>query len=191
MVVEYGCRFPKGLFIEDVAFTFITTFFSHKIVMVKEAFYYYRQRPDSIMAQFLKNKNTFDIFKVYKYCDSFLERIKSEYPKKAEVYARIFDDFKISNAYSWYENTNDDYKKLFFQEMRNLFLSIDIKKNPFLSSNNKKIYKTVKKMLHCITKIKLFGLLICLIVDKKSHSSKYYLFGVIPFLKIKKKYLLY
>ena len=102
---DYDLKYPKGLKIEDVPITTITTILAKKIVLVKEAVLYYRQRSGSIMAEGLKNRTPFDIFKIYEYTDKLLNEVKKITNKYYKPFYQIIDNFKIFNIYSWYSNT--------------------------------------------------------------------------------------
>ena len=86
----YGIKFPKGLYVEDVPVTFITTMLANKLVLVKDAVYFYRQRANSIMAMSKFDRKPFDIFQIYDYTENLCENIKVLIENKiSSIYYKI------------------------------------------------------------------------------------------------------
>ncbi len=205
---DYDIKFPKGLKIEDVPVTTITTMLAKKIVMVKDAILYYRQREDSIMAVGRSDRTPFDIFNIYAYTDSLVSSLIGN--KLLKTYQQIMDNFKIFNIYTWYTNIGDEYKQEFYDMMKEMFARINIKHNPFISKETKNVYNMVVKNKHKpedITTCKLFNFLLLgqvlryngytniylcksILLDKivlSEKNSLHYLFGFIPILTVKRK----
>lgn len=206
---DYDLKYPKGLKIEDVPITTITTILAKKIVLVKEAVLYYRQRSGSIMAAGLKNRTPFDIFKIYEYTDNLLQKVQKSIKKNYKEFNQIIDNFKIFNIYSWYSNTSAEYQEEFYDIMRTLLKKINITNNSYIDKDTKEIYNLITsnhKMLE-ITTCKLFNAILLgqslrfthyikvylfkyILIDKiklKEKNSSHYLFGFLPIFTIKRK----
>lgn len=135
-------KFPDGLFIEDVPFTFASTILANNISLVRGAILNYRQQEDSIMKKAKTNRTSFDIFKIYEVCEKFLEEVNLPENTKQE-YKKILDNFEIFNIFGWVNYTCPKYKEEFFNVMRDKFKSIKVKDNQFINSNTKLIRKAV------------------------------------------------
>ncbi len=186
LFTQYDVKCPKGLKIEDVPITAITTILAKRIVLVKEAVLYYRQHKDSIMASSKKDKTPFDIFKIYEYTDTLIRDIEKKSNKDFGSYHQIMDNFKIFNIYAWYNRTAPDYQSEFFNNMREIFKKINIKQNPYITLESKKIYEIVISSNKRIT-YRLFGFVLPITCVRTVKYSKIYLFKHILIDKIKFK----
>ena len=206
---DYALKYPKGLKIEDVPITIVSTILANKIVLVKDAVLYYRQRNDSIIAASSKNRTPFDIFKIYEYTDAILSRIEHINKKLYKEYKQIIDNFKIFNIYAWYLNTYPDYQPEFYQIMKDVFKKINIKSNPYIKRETRKNYKQVvsDNKINEILTYKLFNSILLgrliryndfikiylfkhILIDKikfNNQKSYHYLLGFIPILTVKRK----
>lgn len=206
---DYGLKYPKGLKIEDVPITTVTTILAKRIVLVKDAILYYRQRGDSIMAAGRKNRTPFDIFKIYEYTDKLLNEVKKITNKDYKQFHQIIDNFKIFNIYSWYSSTYSEYQPEFYDLMKNLFKTINIKNNPYINKDTKETYNLITsnhKMLEVTTcklfnafllgrnirftdciKVYLFKYILIDMIKLNNKNSCHYLFGFLPIFTIKRK----
>lgn len=159
LFVENNIKFPEGLFVEDVPVTFATTAFSQRIVLVKDAVHYYRQREDSIMRSISKSRRIFDVFEIYDVCYDWLDKLPANVRL---VYRQVLDNFQIFNLKSWSTSVCEaDYLE-FLQEMGRRFRGIEhVEDNRFITKKTLEIYRDVLK---------------------KSSQKKYdiFLFGLIP-----------
>ncbi len=187
LFTKYYLKFPKGLYIEDVPITFITTMLADKIALVKDTKLYYRMRNDSIMAVAKADRKPFDIFKIYEYTEALLNKHKKI--DKRGLYKQILDNFEIFNIYSWHMAVHSIFKDEFWQNMRSVFMKINIKHNPFITAESRNIYNQVcynDRVLKTIY-VKLFDLLPLLKYKKTEHSVAAYLFGFFPLFRYKHK----
>lgn len=184
---KYNLKFPKGLYIEDVPITFITTMLAEKIVLVKDVKLYYRIRNNSIMSLSKGDRKPFDIFKIYDYTENLLKNYNTY--NFIKQYQKILDNFEIFNVYSWYTSVHQIYKDEFWQQMRKVFLKINIKHNPYITSESRKIYNLVchNDRILSVVYIKLFDLIPLFKFKKTEHSSSLYLFNLIPLYLYKYK----
>lgn len=184
---DYNLKYPKGLKIEDVPITTITTILAKKIVLVKDAILYYRQREGSIMKCAKKNRVPFDIFKIYEYTDTLLSNIENIPHRKDFI--KIIDNFKIFNIYGWYMAVHADYRPEFYARMKDLFLTIDVKHNSYITKDSREIYKEVifQDKLQEITTFKLFNFLLLITIKQFKTYTKIYLLKYIMIDKIEKK----
>ncbi len=187
LFTDYDLKYPKGLKIEDVPITTVSTVLAKKIVLVPDAILYYRQRSDSIMGAALKSRTSFDIFKIYEYTDALLSKIGNINRKSYKVYKLIIDNFKIFNIYSWYSNTNPDYQSEFYEIMQDTFKKIDISSNPYITKETKEIYELVvsENNFNEITTCKLFNSILLGRLIRLNNLTKIYLFKHILIDKIK------
>ena len=188
LFTKYNLKFPKGLYIEDVPITFITTMLADKIALVKDTKLFYRMRDDSIMAVSKADRKPFDIFKIYEYTEALLNKYR-KFDKKGQ-YKQILDNFEIFNIYGWYyTNVHPIFKDEFWQDMKQVFTKINIKTNPYITAESRNIYTQVRyndRVLQTIY-IKLFDLLPLFKYQKTEHSVALYLFDFIPLFKYKYK----
>ena len=187
LFTKYNLKFPKGLYIEDVPITFITAILANKIALVKDTKLYYRIRDDSIMAVSKADRKPFDIFKIYEYTEQLLKEYRQF--DQHEQYQRILDNFRIFNIYGWYTACHPIYKDEFWNAMKQIFMKINIKHNPFITAESRNIYNQVcynDRVLQTIY-IKLFDLLPLFKYKKTEHSVAGYLFGFVPLFKYKCK----
>ena len=187
LFTKYNLKFPKRLYIEDVPITFITTMLARKIALVKDTKLFYRMRDDSIMAVSKADRKPFDIFKIYEYTESLLNKHR-EFDKKSQ-YQKILDHFKIFNIYSWYTNAHPIFKDEFWQNMKRIFIKINMRSNPYITAESRNIYIQVRYNDRVLRTnyIKLFDLLPFFKYQKTEHSVALYLFNFIPLFKYKYK----
>lgn len=179
LFTKHNLQFTKNIYYEDVPITFITTLLANKIILVNNVYLYYVQRTDSIMAVSNNSLKPFDIFKVYKVCDTYMEYVKHSFPKNYLVYKQILDNFKIFNTYNWYNGMQGEKnRQKFFFVMKDLFRSIDIKDNNFIQQQSLLTYKKVLGGIIYKIKIKLFGISVLKIKKYYSNKAKYYLLGI-------------
>ncbi len=187
LFVKYNLKFPKGLYIEDVPITFITTMLANKIVMVEDTRLYYRMRNDSIMATSKTDRKPFDIFKIYEYTEALFNEYK-EFDKHKQ-YRQILDNFEIFNIYGWHARTGYPLKDEFWQKMRKVFKNINIEHNSFITPESRDFYNIVlygDKSIK-IFYIRFFDVLPLLKYKKSDHFSKVWLLDFIPFISYKNK----
>lgn len=187
LFTKFSLEFPKGLYIEDVPITFMTSMLANKIVLVEDTKLYYRMRDDSIMAVSKADRKPFDIFKVYEYTEDMLNKYKG-FDNKGQ-YRQILDNYEIFNIYAWYTTVHSIFKDEFWQNMRSVFMKINIKHNPFITAESRNIYNQVcynDRVLQTIY-VKLFDLLPLLKYKKTEHSVAAYLFGFFPLFRYKHK----
>ena len=107
--------FPVDLFIEDVPFTFLASALANKIVLVKDAELYYRQRANSIMKDLKTSKRIFDVFKIMDICYKRLNLVSKDLQP---VYKQILDHFWIFNLHSWSTAVCDQDYDVFLTELK-------------------------------------------------------------------------
>ena len=189
LFTKYNLKFPKGLKYEDVPVTVATTILAHKVCLVDDTKLYYRQREGSIMHLSSQTRQVFDMFKIYEYMDNLISNICDQNDKNYPKYINIIDNFKIFHLYGWYNNCHPIFKDEFWQKMKQIFIKIDIKNNPFITSESRNIYTQVcynDRVLQTIY-TKLFDLLPLFKYRKTEHSIALYLFDFIPLFKYKHK----
>lgn len=140
LIKNNNLRFPEGLYIEDVFYTFIITILSNKISLVRGAVLNYRQWEDSTMQNAKGNRIPFDIFKIYDKCEKFLKDMQLSKEEKKQ-YKKILDNFEIFNIYAWLTMTGNTYVDEFLQKMKDKFKTINIKNNKYINKKTKLIYK--------------------------------------------------
>lgn len=164
LIKDNDLWFPKGLYIEDVPFTFTAICLSKKVSLVHNAILYYRQHNESIMSKIFSFQRIFDIFEIYKICDKLLDSMKLDKELKIK-YNYILDNFKIFNLNGYYLACNKKYKKKFRKEFILILKKMNINSNPYLTNESKKIYKIMTEKKKCqfknfiykvIKKIKIF-----------------------------------
>lgn len=148
IIRKYGLKFPHGLWIEDVPFTFAFAMLSNKISLVRGAILYYRQQENSVMAKAKNNRTPFDIFEIYKCCENFLANVDINAKIKKD-YKYLLEEFEIFNIYSWSNSTCEKYKDEFFKLMKDKFKTIRIKNNHWMEDASKKIHKSVLQAKNC------------------------------------------
>lgn len=164
---KYKFKFPKNLYIEDIPYTFMTTMMANKLVAVENATLFYRQRNNSIMAQAIKDRKSFDIFKIFTYIEQQLasyENISSEYKK-------ILDVFKISQFWGWYIKCPFKYKMEFLKEVKMSFNKIDLSGNTFVSQFECEKYKYVIKDITKRRALYIFNYLPIFEIKKENFSK--------------------
>ena len=139
LIRNNNLKFPYGLYIEDVPFTFSSIVYSNRISLVKGAILYYRRQEQSILATAKKNRIPFDIFSIYDICEEFLNNVKLNNTDKNE-YKKILNNFEIFNIVSWFFSTSQEYRQEFFQVMKTKFKDLKIYKNNYIDNWNKLNY---------------------------------------------------
>lgn len=111
-LVENNIKFPGGMFCEDDVFSFETIFKAKKVSILNKSLLYYRiNRPTS--SSMLKDRTTFDCFKMFKMVKENLQR--------EEIFFKLEKAFMYYHIYSFlffYGNVNKRYKREFFYKMQ-------------------------------------------------------------------------
>lgn len=113
-----------GASFQDNGFWFQAMSLAKKIVLINEAFYYYRQ--DNPNSSINKKEKVFCICDEYKYIQNFIES-NSEL---AEQYFVTFFTKKVFNYLHFYHKTSDEFKLVFLQRISKEF-ETDLK-SPYL-----------------------------------------------------------
>lgn len=186
LFIDNEITFPKRLFIEDVPITFITVALANKLVLVRDAKIFYRQRPNSIMKNLKANRRVFDIFAIYKYADALLARL--DVPHK-DVYNKILDNFKIFNIYGWSNAVRGELLTEFNKQMKETFGQISLKDNLFITPESRGIHQEVVsgERIIGVIRYRLFGFFPILKIVKTSIRTSVRLFNNIPLLTISRK----
>ncbi|MBR1649188.1 MAG: glycosyltransferase [Alphaproteobacteria bacterium] len=144
LIQDNNIRFPAGLLIEDVPFTFAAIINARKISLVRGAILNYRRAGGTIMDKAHANRTPFFIFDVYKICDDELKNMNLD-KQSFLLYKDILDHFKIFNIFNWSKATHDTFKKEFFAKMKKIFKGIKLKNNRFVTPDSKLIHRAVVK----------------------------------------------
>ena len=144
LIKQNNIKFPHGLYIEDVPFTFASIIKAKKISMVMGAVLNYRQQKNSIMKKARENRTPFDIFKVYDYCEHIFNELQLDATER-KAYKQILDNFEIFNILAWSRIVCNKYQQEFFEKMKAKFSTIKIKNNKYIDKNSKYIYFAVIK----------------------------------------------
>ncbi len=111
-LIENDIKFPGGMFCEDDVFALKAAFRAKKISVLNECLIYYRiNRPTS--SSMLKDRTTFDCFKMYK--------MVKENIKEQGIYYKMEEAFMHYHVYSFlffYQRVNRLYKREFFNRMQ-------------------------------------------------------------------------
>ena len=202
-IEKYHFRFPKGLYLEDIPFTFATAILANKLIGDPNTTLFYRQRDTNIMSQLSKNKRCFDIFKILSICNNSLESYSSELANNASIYKQILDAFTVEQLIGWYNRAPLIYKSEFYSKALQLLLPLKPAENNFvrvgvLSSYRSLFYRHIfeivllKKFI-LFTKIssqlekaiKIFNIpIIERFKDTSKACKEIKLFKYIPFLEI-------
>lgn len=202
-IEKYHFNFPKGLYLEDIPFTFATSILANKLIGDPNTTLFYRQRNTNIMSQLSNNERCFDIFKILSICNSFLDSHSQELSNDSLIYKQILDAFTVEQLIGWYNKAALIYKSEFYSKARQILLPLKPAENDFihirvLSSYRNLFYRRILEIklfrkIVLFTKItsksdKVLKIFNCPIIERFKDISKAYkvikLFNCIPLVEI-------